>query len=63
MGDRSVIAVDIGGTNTRVALFADPAHPGAPRSLDPFPTDERYERQLDVLTHAISNITHGISIH
>jgi glucokinase len=56
MGNRRVVAVDIGGTNTRVALFADPAHSAASISLDPFPTDERYERQLDQLTKAIRKL-------
>src|SRR5262249_1037174 len=63
MGDRSVVAVDIGGTNTRVALFADAARSTVSLSLGPCPTEERYERQLDQLTKDISTITHGMSLH
>ena len=57
MGEREIIAVDLGGTNTRVAVFASPAGSAAIISLDPFPTEERYEAQLDQLTKAISKIT------
>jgi glucokinase len=70
MGERSVVAVDIGGTNTRVALFDDPARSAASVALDAFPTEERYERQLDQLanmirrkTKPISKITNPISLN
>jgi predicted NBD/HSP70 family sugar kinase len=62
MGKRSIIALDIGGTNTRVALFGDPARSLALTSLDPFLTDERYARQLDQITLAISKITNQVSL-
>ena len=61
MSEQSVIAVDIGGTNTRVALFTSPARSTADISLDPFPTAEGYERQLDQITRAMSNITNHVS--
>ena len=63
MGERNVLALDIGGTNTRVAFFADSARSTADISLDPFPTEERYERQLDQITKAISKITNGVSLN
>ena len=63
MGERSVVALDIGGTNTRIALFDAPARSTASLSLDPFPTEERYERQLDQITKAISKITHPVSLN
>jgi glucokinase len=63
MGERNVLALDIGGTNTRVALFDDPTRSTASLSLDPFPTEEHYERQLDQITKAISKITHHISLN
>ena len=61
MSEQSVIAVDIGGTNTRVAPFTSPARSTADISLDAFPTEERYERQLDQITKAISKITNHVS--
>jgi glucokinase len=63
MGERSVIALDIGGTNTRIALFADPARSTPVISLDPFLTEERYKRQLDQITKAIREITNRVSVH
>jgi predicted NBD/HSP70 family sugar kinase len=63
MGERSALALDIGGTNTRIALFDDPARSSAVISLDPFLTEERYERQLDQITKAISKITHQIRLN
>jgi glucokinase len=63
MGERSVIALDIGGTNTRVALVEDPTRSTAVISLDPFPTEERYERQLDQITNAIRRITNVVSLN
>jgi glucokinase len=63
MGERSVIALDIGGTNTRIALFDDLTRSMASLSLDPFPTEERYERQLDHITNAISKITNPVSLN
>src|SRR5690348_8362713 len=63
MGKRSVIAIDVGGTNTRVALFDDPARSSAVISLDPFLTEERYERQLDKITNAISKVTNEVSLN
>ncbi|HEY7020158.1 MAG TPA: ROK family protein [Ktedonobacterales bacterium] len=63
MGERSVIALDIGGTNTRVALFDDPARSLAFTSLDQFLTKERYEQQFDQVTNAISKITNPISLN
>jgi predicted NBD/HSP70 family sugar kinase len=63
MGERSVIALDIGGTNTRIALFDDPTRLTAAISLDPFPTEERYERQLDQITKAIRKITNEVSLN
>ena len=63
MGERNVLALDIGGTNTRVALFDDPPRSMAALSLDPFPTEERYEWQLDQITKAISKITNGVSLN
>jgi glucokinase len=62
MQKRSVIALDIGGTNTRVALFDDPTRSTAVTSLDPFLTEERYERQLDQITKAIRKITNRVSL-
>jgi glucokinase len=63
MGKRSVLALDIGGTNTRIALFDDPVRSSAVISLDPFLTEERYERQLDQITKAMSKITNGDSLN
>jgi glucokinase len=63
MGERSVVALDIGGTNTRIAVFGDPARSTAVTSLDSFPTKERYERQLDQITKAISKITKRVSLN
>jgi glucokinase len=63
VGKRSVIALDIGGTNTRIAVFAAPARSLACTSLDPFLTEERYERQLDQITKAITEITNGFSLN
>ncbi len=70
MGEGSVVAVDIGGTNTRVALFADSTRSLASVALGAFPTEERYERQLDRLadimrrkTNPISKITNPISLN
>jgi glucokinase len=61
MGKQSVVAIDIGGTKTRVALLADPARSPDLTLLDTFPTEERYERQLDQLTRAMSVQNHGLS--
>jgi glucokinase len=63
LGNQNVVALDIGGTNTRVALFDDPARSTAVISLDPFPTEERYARQLDQITKAISKITNPVSLN
>jgi predicted NBD/HSP70 family sugar kinase len=63
MSERSVVAIDIGGANTRIALFTSPAHSTADISLDAFPTEESYERQLDQITKAMSKVTHHISLH
>ena len=63
MGERGVIALDIGGTNTRVALFADPTRSLAFTSLDLLPTAEHYERELDQITKAMSKITKGVSLN
>lgn len=70
MGERDVVAIDIGGTTTRVALFADPARSTVCTALATFPTDERYERQLDKLatiirkhTTASSKITNPVSLN
>jgi glucokinase len=61
MGEQSVVAIDIGGTKTRVALLADPARSPDLTLLGTFPTEERYERQLDQLTQAMSIQAHGMS--
>jgi predicted NBD/HSP70 family sugar kinase len=70
MGEQSVVAIDIGGTNTRVALFADAVRSPAFTALDSFRTEERYERQLDHLmdstrheTHLSRIITNNSSFH
>jgi predicted NBD/HSP70 family sugar kinase len=63
MSEQSVIAVDIGGTNTRVALFSSPARSTADISLELFPTEEGYERQLDQITKAISIVTSHVSLN
>ena len=63
MGEQGVVAVDIGGTNTRVALFTSSARSTADISLDPFQTAEGYERQLDQITKAISKITNRVSLN
>jgi allose kinase len=60
MGEQHVVALDTGGSKTRGALFIGAAHPTADISLDPFPTEERYEAQLDLLTNMISKMTTDI---
>jgi allose kinase len=63
MSEQSVVAVDIGGTNTRVALFTSPARSTADISLDPFPTEELYEEQLDQITNAMRKLTNHVGLH
>jgi predicted NBD/HSP70 family sugar kinase len=62
MENRSVVAVDIGGTNTRIAIFPDPAGSPACVSLDLFHTEKRYERQLDRVVTAIRTIKNEASV-
>jgi glucokinase len=63
MSERSVIALDIGGTNTRVALFADPARSPAFTALASFRTEAGYEPQLDRVANVIHTMTNHISLH
>ncbi len=52
------IGVDIGGTNTRIGLFASLASPQY-RSIAKFSTQERYEEQIGRMTEAIAGIQDG----
>ncbi len=70
MEEGSVVAVDIGGTNTRVALFANSARSPEAAFLDTFLTNELYERQLDQVaeivrqkTNSISKVTNHVSLN
>ncbi len=46
------VGVDIGGTNTRIALFESLASPAC-RIIAKFPTQERYEEQIERIVKAI----------
>jgi glucokinase len=49
------IAIDIGGTNTRLGLFQSPGMPGF-ATLAKFPTCQRYEQQLQGIITAIESV-------
>ncbi len=57
------IGVDIGGTNTRIGLFASLDAPQC-QIIAKFPTQERYEEQIERIVRAIVDIreTQGVSI-
>lgn len=50
------VGVDIGGTNTRIGLFASPDSPQC-RMIAKFPTQERYEEQIVRIIRAIVDIS------
>lgn len=55
------IGVDIGGTNTRIGLFASLDSPEY-RSIAKFPTQELYEDQIERMNHAIADVQDGEGI-
>ncbi|MHB8597609.1 MAG: ROK family protein [Ktedonobacteraceae bacterium] len=57
------MGVDIGGTNTRIGLFASLDSPQC-RIIAKFPTQERYEEQIERIVKAIVDIreTQGITV-
>jgi glucokinase len=59
---QEVVAIDIGGTNTRIAFFANPESGPTFTPLATFQTEERYERQLDRIMNALSGKTKGARI-
>jgi glucokinase len=59
---QEVVAIDIGGTNTRIAFFANPESAPTFTPLATFQTEERYERQLDRIMNVLSGKTKGARI-
>ena len=57
------VGVDIGGTNTRIGLFASLDAPQC-QIIAKFPTQDRYEEQIERIVKVIANIreTQGVSI-
>ncbi len=54
------VGVDIGGTNTRIALFESLDSPDG-RIIAKFPTQERYEEQIERIVGEIVGTREGMS--